>query len=798
MKRVLIFVVLCLAGTFALQAQEAWFFSEGTDLTFYDQGIVDVANLGDSDFEYTHPPGGPQWNDKMPCSTTAYSGSSSLKFNYSSSDNGNWKVKIFRNDWSTADLSGLDTLAFFIYSAEGMPSSALPLMGFIAVEKGGSNETESRLFSLVGVNGDIPASTWTRIVLPLDEVMGDAANSQLDFSKTRAVVFNQSEDDNSSRVFLADDVVAFKSLGSIPLPQDFIVTGYDSHADLRWTQPVPDLSYVISASFDGGASFQERTVSTGNSYMDFVPSDQRNKTITYRIATKAQGQESAPLEEEVQIMDLTDDELMDMVQHYSFRYFWEGAHQATGMALERSNGNGRTAASGATGMGLMAMIVAYERDYEDKEEIKDRILMILDFLETCDRHHGAWSHWYNADTKQTQPFSPEDDGGDLVETSFVVEGLIALKHYFTGEDAKSIEIREKSDALWKGVEWDWYRQDGDNVLTWHWSPNGGFEMNMKIRGWMETLVTYIMAAASPDHGIPLEVYTEGWTRNGSIFNRRRFYGHDIYVSPNWGGPMFWIHYSHLGIDPYGLNDDHISYWDEYVNTSLIHYDYAIENPKNFENYSEHNWGLTASDDPDGYTAHKPWDNDNGTVSPTAALASMPYTPAESMKALKYFYRERGSELFGPYGPYDAFNDSRDWIQEAYIGIDQGPIVVMIENHRTRLLWETVMKDSDVQAGMEKLGFWYDPTVSTPETEVQKAFGLYPNPGDGAFTVSLPQWESGKAANLSLYTLEGKLLRTVVLKQSVNHLNWEDLEGGLYLVQLQQGGSNWHSKMMIQK
>ncbi len=259
-----------------------------------------------------------------------------------------------------------------------------------------------------------------------------------------------------------------------------------------------------------------------------------------------------------------------------------------------------------------------------------------------------------------------------------------------------------------------------------------------------------------------------------------------------------MHYSHLGVDPYGLNDDHISYWDEYVNTALIHYEYGKENPKNFLNYSGDNWGLTASDDPDGYTAHRPWNNDNGTVSPTAALASMPYTPAESMKALKYFYRERGNELFGPYGPYDAFNDSRNWIQEAYIGIDQGPIVVMIENHRTRLIWDTMMKDADVQAGMEKLGFWYDPTVSAPQSKARDAFSLYPNPGDGAFTVSLPEWQSGQATSLKLFSGEGKLVRTTVLYQAETFLNWTDLDSGLYLVRLQQGASVRHSKILIQK
>ena len=283
--------------------------------------------------------------------------------------------------------------------------------------------------------------------------------------------------------------------------------------------------------------------------------------------------------------------------------------------------------------------------------------------------------------------------------------MVALKHYFSGSDSKSTQIREQADQLWKEIEWDWYRQNNQNVLYWHWSPNYNFEKNMKVSGWNECLGTYIMAASSTTHGIPKEVYIDGWAKNGNMVNPdRNYYGYDINLSRDWGGPLFWIHYAHHGINPHGLKDEYADYWTEHVNTAKIHYEYGKDNPLNFENYSEKCWGLTASDDPDGYTAHKPIDNDNGTVSPTAALASMPYTPEESMKALKYFYRERGSELFGKYGPYDAFNDSRNWIKESYIGIDQGPIVIMIENYRTGLCWNMFMKNEDVQKGLKELGF----------------------------------------------------------------------------------------------
>jgi hypothetical protein len=704
MKRGFLLIILLMLLRLGGEAQEIWIFSEGTDQNFYDQGIVDVANLGGSLFEHTSPPGYPQYNDKVPCSTTAFKGSTSLRFNYTSSSGGNWKASIFRSGWTSADVTAMDSISFFAYSTAEVPSSALPIIGLRAMNKAGSGEVSSILYKLSDYNGNIPAGIWTRIKFPVSIIMNDSGNSDLNFTAVKAVILAQSETNNTSRNILIDEITVFKSLLIIPPVTDLAGTGYDSHAELTWSPPMADLSYRIYASFDGGTTFELRGETTDSIYLDFVPASGKNKTVPYRVVTLAQNRESQPMTTSATLRDYTDEELLDMVQRYAFRYFWEGAHQASGMALERTDGESSTAASGATGMGLMAMIVAHEREYRPREEIKDRILKILSFLETCDRYQGAWSHWYNADTKHTQPFTTDDDGGDLVETSFVAQGLVALKNYFSGTDAKSVQIREKADLLWKGVNWNWYRQYGQNVLYWHWSPNYLFAKNMKITGWNEALITYIMAASSPGYGIPKEVYTEGWARNGAMVSKRTYYGYEISLSPNYGGPLFWVHYSHLGLNPHGLTDQYASYWQEHVNTAKIHTAYAVANPKGFENYSDKCWGLTASDDPYGYTAHQPVSNDNGTISPTAALASMPYTPEESLKALKYFYRERGKDVFGPFGPYDAFNDELNWVKKAYIGIDEGPIVVMIENHRTGLLWNSFMKDSDVRAGLTKLGF----------------------------------------------------------------------------------------------
>ncbi|MFW6290035.1 MAG: glucoamylase family protein, partial [Mariniphaga sp.] len=596
-----------------------------------------------------------------------------------------------------------------------------------------------------------------------------------------------------------DEMKAFRAIDEIPVVDMLTAAGYDSHSELRWTYPLPGLSYRIYASYDGGQSFNAVGETNNDYYLDFVPDSAKNSMVSYRVVTLFQQRESSYAEATAEIRDFSDEELLDMVQQYTFRYFWEGAHHPTGMILERSNGNENTVASGATGMGLMAMIVAHERGYEASENIKERILLILDFLENTERYHGAWSHWYNAETWNTQPFTPDDDGGDIVETSFVAAALIALRNYFTGPDAESLLIRQTVHRLWEEIDWNWYRNE-QNVLIWHWSPNIGFQKNMQVRGWMETLITYIMAASSPTHPIPVEAYHQGWARNGAIVNPRTFYDYEIQLAPDWGGPLFWIHYSHLGIDPRGLQDEYADYWQEYVNTALIHHAYAIDNPSDHENYSANNWGLTASDDPFGYTAHQPVSNDNGTISPTAALASMPYTPEESMNALKYFYRQRGQELFGQYGFYDAFNDNLEWVAENYIGIDQGPIVVMIENHRTGLLWELVMQDPDVQAGLDTLGFQYQVVSNAPVKKEAAVITVYPNPANGHVNVILPGSIGARPLQLKLHTMDGRLVmsKEIAGGSSVLSIDCSELSDGFYVINIANGEVTCKARLIVQQ
>lgn len=401
---------------------------------------------------------------------------------------------------------------------------------------------------------------------------------------------------------------------------------------------------------------------------------------------------------------LSDDELLTLVQKQTFRYFWDYAHPESGLARERSNGRDQITTIGGSGFGVMAIIVGIERGFITREQGAERMLKIVQFLnKKAQSYHGVWPHWINGQTGETIAFSRKDDGADLVESAFMIQGLLVAHQYFDKPTGMERQIRGLTNKLWREAEWDWFTQGGQDILYWHWSPNNGWAMNHRITGHNECHITYILAAASPTFSVKESVYHKGWTSSNVFRNGREYYGIKLPLGTDFGGPLFFTHYSYLGLDPRGLKDRYADYEKQMKAHTLINRAYCIDNPKGYKGYGEKCWGLTASDGDRGYSAHCPT-NDRGVITPTAALSSIPYTPEYSMQAMRYFYEELGDKLWGEYGFKDAFNLTENWFAPSYLAIDQGPIIVMIENYRTQLIWNLFMNHPDIQAGLKKLGF----------------------------------------------------------------------------------------------
>jgi len=494
----------------------------------------------------------------------------------------------------------------------------------------------------------------------------------------------------------------------------FTATGYDSHVELECIELCKaDQTYLLRLSVNNGA-WQQRGQLQGQSLLDFTTDLGRNLALRYQLVSAEQNKVLA--QASTSTRDFSDDELLEMVQRYTFRYFWDHADPATGWAKERipNPRDGDVITTGGTGFGIAALITAAERGWVSREAIVERLLKITAAADKLERFHGIWAHWYKPQTNQVHSFSKYDDGGDLVESAFLAQGLLTARQYFDENTPKEQQLRQNITALWQSMEWSWYSK-GENILYWHWSKNHGWAMNHPIKGYNEALIVYVLAAASPTYAISAAPYHQGWAADSvkTFRNGEDYYGMVLPLGDKSqkGGPLFFAHYSFMGLDPQGLQDKYAHYWQQNVRHSLINRAYSIDNPFGWKGYGEDLWGLTAGDHlPQGYNAHAPgMHSDKGTIVPTAALSSMPYTPEHSMRVLKNLYYKHGKTIFGPAGFYDAINlsvstEPEQQVRKTYLAIDQGPIVGMIENHRTALLWRHFMRDPDVQQGLHKLGF----------------------------------------------------------------------------------------------
>jgi len=654
----------------------------------------------------------------------------SLRLKWRSRTGGGWAMELqVHTRYGMPEFSG-SNLSAWVYSEEGLTANSSP-----RIYLGDSAAQGTPTITLVTSQEGVPAKKWTRIRLPFDAFHGQVNDTKpvtFDPHKLARIAFVQGLDDGQEHTLYLDDI----EVGDDPpegteapaAPCGLTAKGYDRHVDLSWS-PIQDalLQYFKIYRSLEGQPFVAIGIQRGDRtrYEDFL--DASGKSASYRItAVDVSGHESpASTTVRATTRELSDDELLTMVQEACFRYYWEAGHPNAGMAIEVLPGDKNLVALGSSGFGAMALLVGVDRGFITREQGAERFLKIVRFLAKADRFHGVWPHFLDGRTgKAIAYFGPYDDGGDLVETAFLIQGLLAARQYFNRDNAGEREIRETITNLWKTVEWDWYRQGPDpNFLYWHWSPDHGFYIHHPLIGWNETMIIYLLAIASPTHSVPASMfhtgfasqdelavmYRQGWgrtTQGDHYTNGNTYYGRKLDVGVGSGGELFFTHYSFLGFDPRGKRDRYTNYFRNNRNIALNAHAYALENPRKFAGYGDHTWGRSAGINAEGGRS-LPVD-DNGTITCTAALASFPYSPEESMKALKHFYRDLGDKVWGVYGFRDGFNETDDWFEDVNMALNQAPIVVMIENYRTGLIWKQFMANPEIQPALSAIGFVKDP------------------------------------------------------------------------------------------
>lgn len=641
----------------------------------------------------------------------------SLLLDYKNATDGKWEASIEYEEIRGKDFfNRVNFLSFWIKS-EKSDSNVLPT---IKLQKTDGSFSKAVNFQL-NKKGE-----WENVLIDVSSFDVSIKNNP---KSVKAIIFSQPEKalPSDNKIWL-DDISFIETKEKkniVETPKISSAKGFMKHVDLKWN-PInnKNIQYVKIYRSENGKDFKTVGIQDAfiNRFADFT--NETGKKYSYKISFLDQLFNESKLSEIVssETKNMSDEELMTMVQEASFNYYWDGAETASGLSKENTTGRQNMIATGASGFGIMALIAGTERGFVTRKESVERFNKIVNFLEKSDKYHGAVAHFIDGKTGKTEAFfGKKDNGADLVETSFLVQGLLAAHQYFNKDNSEEKNIRTTIDKFWKGIEWNWFKQTPDSkYLYWHWSPDQAWIINHKLIGWNETMVTYLLAIASPTHSVPASMYYSGWASQEKVAqdyrkdwgnsdegefykNGNTYYGIKLDVGVNKGGPLFFAHYSFMGYDPHKITDRYTNYFKNNQNITKINYLYCVENPKKQKGYGKDGWGLTASDGPNGYNPDEPVEReDTGKLTPTGAIASFPYTPAESMAVLKNFYLNYGDFLWGEYGFRDSFDLNNNWCSPIFMGLNQAPMTVMIENHRTGLIWNLFMSHPDIKSGIEKL------------------------------------------------------------------------------------------------
>lgn len=651
---------------------------------------------------------------KLPVDTSSFvSAPNALRLSWQSARNGGWDVELRLPNWPNRSLNFTgNRLYLWLYSASPLRAADLPL---ICLRDSNNGFTER--VKLSDFTRDLPGSRWTRVAIPIASFRSASVRSFAP-ARTNAIVLLQGSADGAKHTLLLDDIriedAAAQHAPAPSAPRNLQAKGYERHVLLTW-QLVKDpkiAEYVIYRSLRGGPF---TPVATQRPDIDraiaFIGDP--SAAASYKVTARTSAMQESPMSNiaKASCHTMTDDELLTMVQEASFQYYWDGAEPNSGLARESIPGDPDMIAVGGSGFGIMSLIVGAERGFAPRDEIVNRMLRITGYLAHADRFHGAWPHFLSGKTGHLMPtFGLYDDGADIVETSFLMEGLLSARGYFTRDTPRERQLRDEITTLWRGVEWDWFNATpSHDALYWHWSPDFGFHTKNRLGGWNETLMPYLLGIASPTHPIPPSLYYSGWSSEGNPARHfgvlSMMYGITLTVADPSGttGPLFFTHYSFMGYDPRGVRDKYADYFENNRNMSLIQQRYAIENPHHFVGYGANAWGMSAVTGPHGYRAFHPPTTDDGTLAPTAAMGAYAYTPEASLLALKHFYRDLGPALWDVYGFRNAFNETEDWYSPGELALNQGPQAVMIENGRTGLIWRSFMSNPEMRPMQKAIG-----------------------------------------------------------------------------------------------
>jgi len=416
------------------------------------------------------------------------------------------------------------------------------------------------------------------------------------------------------------------------------------------------------------------------------------------------------------------DPFFDDLEKRTFSFFWDSANPANGLIPDRYPGPSWSSIAGV-GFALTAYPIGVERGYVTRDAARDRALATLRFFAAETEKHGFFYHFLDMKDGERRNHSEVS----TVDTALLLAGVLMCESYFDGKDAREREIRRLAEKIYRRVDWTW-AEPFSAGLVMGWTPESGF-IHATWDGYDEAMLVYILALGSPTHAVNPAAW-KAWT---STYDKH--WGTQYGETDLSFGPLFGHQYSHVWVDFRAIQDAYmrsrgLDYFENSRRATYVQQRYAIENPMHWQGYGPNIWGLTACEGPGrgsqiydgqprrfyGYAARGvglDGSLDDGTIAPTAAIGSLPFAPEIVIPATLEMYKRYGGSIYSTYGFRDSFNPSYQrgaqasksgWVDEHYLAIDQGPILAMIENYRSELVWRIMRHNDYIRRGLERAGF----------------------------------------------------------------------------------------------
>ncbi len=794
------------------------------DLVIFDEnpggGAYYDASYGFSSGSSSLTLAGPNMpRDKLPVMNgQAYSGANSGLVQWRSIAGGAWRIFVASPAWTPRNAAGYDSVVFYVNAPAPVAAALLPMADLEDNANLSAHAVNLAQYLPSGIDGD--TTTWQRVSIPLTAF---SPYNGFNLAVLKDINFAQGAADSAVHTVWIDYIrIIAAGPPDTTRPsavQRLVAYAGDQCVMLHWdrNRDVNLLGYAVYSAYSPSGPYAKVSVGTLTSQGFSALGVTNGPAYSYVVRAVNTNSVESPNSDTVTVVPhafATDDDFLDFLEHASFDFFWYESNPDNGLIKDRSSSTSASSIA-SVGFGLSSICIGVDHGWITRLEGRARVLATLGtFWHGPQSSASAGVLGYKGFFYHFLDMNTATRSGDTelssIDTGLLLAGILDAGQYFTETDSVETGIRALADSIFNRVDWIWMT-DGGSSLTMGWYPDaagnhGSGFIPARWIGYNEGMVLNLLGLGAVNSQLPASV----WNSWVSGYTQETYAGYTFVGFP----PLFGHQYSHCWVDFRNIADAYmrgmgITYAENTRRATLAQRQYCVANPGHFASYGQNLWGLTACDGPppNGYAARgaPPAQNDDGTIAPTAAAGSLPFASEVSLPALRYMYSQYRTSIWSPYGFRDAFNLQASWWGPDEIGIDEGPIVLMVENYRTQSVWNRFMKSPVIQLGLERAGFMPVTASVRPSANILAGpalFQNFPNPFNPStiigFHISVPVH-----ATLKVYDVLGREVATLVegfLGPGDHTVEWhaDSFASGVYYCRMTAGGFTGARKIVLLK